>query len=175
MERLKHEVKKIGSLTLFFLIGFSYILLITKLFLKEYSINTYILSKAIVGSLIAAKAVAILDITPWINRFKQSPRYVSILYKTLVYTLAVIILGVIEHLLRAYHQTKALTLAFKSFIASENLYQFLAVILCISIVFLIHNIFQELDIYLGRGTLRNIFLDSAQSRLQNPTFPRDEN
>ncbi len=162
MQALKREIKKIGSLALFFLIGFGYILLIMKLFLKEYSISTYVLSKAIIGALIAAKAVAILDATPLMNPFKQAPRYLSILYKTLIYTLAVLILGMIEHFLHAYHQTKAITPAFKMLIDIENIYQFIAVVLCILIVFLIHNIFRELDVYFGRGNLSRFFFNAPQ-------------
>lgn len=175
IQALKHEIKKVGTLALFFLIGFGYILLIMKLFLKEYSIDTYIFSKAIIGALVAAKAVAIMDVTPWMNRFEQSPRYLSILYKTFVYTLAVVILGVIEHLLHAYHETKAIAPAFKSFIASENFYQFMAVILCISIVFFLHNIFRELDTYLGKGNMNKFFFDVPELKSKNSTIPNNKN
>ncbi|MEA5508508.1 hypothetical protein VB715_01900 [Crocosphaera sp. UHCC 0190] len=174
MQALKHEIKKIGSLALFFLIGFGYILVVMKLFLKEYSIDTYVLSKAIIGSLVAAKAVAIMDATPLINRFEQSPRYLRILYKTFVYTLAVLILGIIEHLLHAYHQTKAIVPAFKSFIASENFYQFLAVMLCIAIVFLMHNIFKEIDTYFGKGNLSKFFFDTPEFRPKNSRVLKDK-
>lgn len=167
MQALRHEIKKIGSLALFFLIGFGYILLIMKLFLEEYSINTYVLSKAIIGALVAAKAVAIMDVTPWMNRCEQRPRYFGILYKTSIYTLAVLLLGVIEHFFHAYHQTKAIAPAFKSLIASENFYHILAVTLCISIVFLMHNIFREIDSYFGKGNLRKFFLAPPQVRSEN--------
>jgi hypothetical protein len=160
MQALKHEIKKIGSLALFFFIGFGYILLLMKLFLKdEYSIDTYILSKAIIGALVAAKAVAIMDMTPWLNRFDQSPRYISVLYKTSVYTFAVLIIGVIENLFHAYHQTKGIAPAIAMFIETRHFSHFLAVTLCVSIVFLIHNIFKEIDEYLGRGSLRKFFFN----------------
>lgn len=175
MQSLKHELKKIGSLSLLFLIGFGYILLIMKLFLKEYEINTYILSKAFIGALIAAKSVAIMDATPILNRFKNSPRYLSILYKTFIYTLAVIILGLIEHFLRAYHQTKEVGLAFKDMIREENIYQFFAVILCISIVFFLHNIARELDIYLGRNNLKKFFFNAPPLPLEKSTVANHKN
>jgi TRAP-type C4-dicarboxylate transport system permease small subunit len=164
MEALKREIKKLAALSLFFLIGFGYILLIMKLFLKEYSINTYVLTKAIVGALIAAKSVMIMDVTPLLNRFENSaPRYVSVLYKTAIYTLAVLIIGGIEHLWHAYHRTHEIASAFESFIDSEHFYRLLAVTLCISIVFLFHNIFAEIDSYLGRGSLRKFFLERPKA------------
>jgi hypothetical protein len=160
MDNLKREIKKLADLSLFFLIGFGYILLIMKLFLKEYSINTYILSKAIIGAIIAAKSVIIIDALPWFNHFEGSaPRYVSVLYKTFLYTLAVFFLGGLEHLWDAYHRSKSLALAFEGFMNSEHFYRLLAVTLCVSIVFLIHNIFTEIDRYLGKGFLKKFFFD----------------
>lgn len=166
MEGLKRELKKIGNLALFFFICFAYILVIMKLFLKEYSINSYVLSKAIIGSLFAAKAVAILDTTPWINKFASSRRYLNVLYKTFIYTCAVLLLGVIENLIHAYHETKSLSLAISKFIHTENFYHFLATILCISVVLLIHNILEEIDHYLGKGNLKKIFFERPHISLK---------
>lgn len=174
MQALKRELKKLGSLTLFFLIGFGYILLVMKLFLKEYDINTYILSKAIIGALVAAKSVAIMDVTPWMNRFEKSARYLNVLYKTLVYTLAVLVIGALEHLFDAYRHTKALIPAIEHFLNSRDFYHLLAATLCIAIVFLIHNIFNEIDTYLGKGSLRKFFLSSSQFSPKNSTVPSNK-
>jgi hypothetical protein len=164
MQALKRELKKIGSLALFFFIGFGYILLLMKLFLKEYYISTYILSKALVGSLIAAKAVILLEASPWMERFRGSARYVSILYKTFVYTLAVLLIGLTEKLIDAYWKTKSISGAVETFIHSEHFYPFLATILCIAVVFLLHNIFQEFDTYLGKGSLLKFFFSRPQNQ-----------
>lgn len=128
-----------------------------KLFLKEYSINSYVFSKAIIGALIAAKSVAIMDTTPWLNLFARFPRYINVLYKTIIYTLAVVVIGIIENLIHAYRETKILSTAISTFLKSENIYSFTAVILCIAVVFLIYNIFEEIRIYLGKGTLSKLF------------------
>lgn len=128
-----------------------------KLFLKEYSIDTYIISKAIIGALFAAKAVAILDYTPWLNRFKQSPRYIDVLYKTIIYTLAVVLLGIIEKLIHAFIHHESIADVIAKSLHPQELYKFMAVILCIAVVFLFHNIFTELDAYLGKGKLHQFF------------------
>ena len=60
MEAIKKELKKIGSLALFFFLAFGYFLLIMKLFLEESSSTTYVLGKASLGENIAAKNVDIL-------------------------------------------------------------------------------------------------------------------
>lgn len=175
MQSLKHEINKISSLALFFLFGFGYILLILKLFIAEYSIDIYVLSKAIIGALVAAKAVAIMDATPLLNRFKQAPRYLRVLYKTFIYTLAVLILGIVERFFHAYHQTKGFISALKYLLESGNIYHFTGVILCILIVFFIHNIFREIDNYLGKGNLKKIFFNSPRLNSQNSNIPMNKN
>lgn len=164
MQALKREIKKLGALALFFFIGFGYILLVVKLFLEEYSIDSYVLSQAIIGALVAAKTVAIVDAIPWLGRFRRFPRYVSVLYKTFLYTLTVILIGIVERLIHTYLEKKAIAAAIATFMTPRNLHHFLAVILCIAVVFLIHNILEEIDIYLGKGTLVRFFLSRPRTR-----------
>lgn len=163
MQALKREIKKLGSLALFFFIGFIYILVVMKLFLKEYSIDTYVFSKAVIGALFAAKAVAILDYAPWLNRFKQAPRYIDVLYKTVVYTLAVVLLGILEKLIHAVRHHEVLAEAIARSLQPSELYRFSAFILCIAVVFFLHNIFAEIDAYLGKGKLYQFFFAQRQS------------
>jgi hypothetical protein len=162
MEALKHELKKISSLSLFFFIGYGYILILMKLFLKEFSVDVSIFTKVVIYALVSAKSVAIMDMTPWMNRFAESPRYLQVLYKTAVYTFAVFVLSLIENLFHAYHETKALIPALTLFLETRSFDRFLAILLCVSAVFLIHNIFQELDQYLGKGNLSKFFFKPPQ-------------
>ncbi|MBJ7900087.1 MAG: hypothetical protein GC158_09240 [Cyanobacteria bacterium RI_101] len=163
MHKLKREIKKIGSLSLFFFIGYGYILLVMKLFLKEFEVDVMIVGKAIIYALISAKAVAIMDMTPWLNRFAQSARYLQVLYKTAIYTFAVSVLSFLENLFHAYRETKALIPAMTLFVETRSFSRFLGVLLSVSIIFLIHNIFQELDQYLGKGNLSKFFFHSPKS------------
>jgi hypothetical protein len=163
MQSLKRELKKIGSLSLFFFIGYGYILILMKLFLKEFAVDVSIFTKVLVYALISAKSVAIMDMTPWMNRFAESPRYLQVLYKTTIYTFAVFVLSLLENLFHAYHETKALGSALVLFVETRSFDRFLAILLCVSIIFLIHNIFQELDQYLGKGNLSKFFFQPPQS------------
>ena len=159
MEALKHELKKIGSLSLFFFIGYGYILILMKLLLKEFAVDVSIFAKVVIYALVSAKSVAIMDMTPWMNRFAESSRYLQVLYKTAVYTFAVFVLSLIENLFHAYNETKAVGSALILFLETRSFDRFLAILLCVSTVFLIHNIFQELDCYLGKGSLSKFFFN----------------
>ena len=102
------EIKRVGLVTLFFLVGFGLILLLKKLFLAQYSIEFSGLSKAVFGALLVGKVVVILDHTRFVQQFRRYPRYVSVLYQTSLYTLAVFFLGVCEKVFHAYRDTAPL-------------------------------------------------------------------
>jgi hypothetical protein len=165
MQALKHELKKIGFLSLFFFLSFGYILLIVKLFLKEYSIDSYVFGKAILGAIIAAKTVAILDAMLKLDRLQHLPRYISVLCRTFIYTLVALMIGSIEGFIEAYRGTKAISTAITKFLSTESFYHILAVTLCLAVVFFLHNLWQEIDHYLGKGTLSKFFLSRPQSKM----------
>ncbi len=59
----RKEIVAVWPVFLFFLIGFSFIILLIKLALAQFSIEVTVLSNAIVGALTAAKAALVLDET----------------------------------------------------------------------------------------------------------------
>jgi hypothetical protein len=157
MNSFTRELRKIASLSLFFLVGFGYILLLMKLFLEDYSITLYIFSKALIGSVVAAKSVLIMDATPIMREFRRSPRYVAVLYKTSIYTLAVFVIGFLEKLIHTYQETKEFKSAIIKIFESATFHHTLGVILCVGIVFLIYNILKEIDSLEGNGTIQRVF------------------
>ncbi len=160
MPAIHHEIKKLGLLALFFALGFGYILIVMRLFMETFPIDGYIISKALVGALLAAKAVAIIDKTPLGNLFSESSRYLDLLYRTLLYTLLVMVFGVIERLVHAYWDTRSVEMAISTFLESARLNHFLGTILCVGVVFFIYNFLREINNYMGMGNLRKFFFTS---------------
>ncbi len=77
--------------------------------------------------------------------------------------MAVFVLSLIENLFHAYHEAKAFAPALTLFLETRSFDRFLAILLCVPTVFLIHNIFHELDYYLGKGNLSKFFFKPPQS------------
>jgi len=69
MSWVKHELKEVGLVTLYFLSCFGIILTLRKLFLADYQIKVYALSAAVVGALMAAKIALLLGHTRAGTRF----------------------------------------------------------------------------------------------------------
>jgi hypothetical protein len=165
MEKLKREIKKLGLITIFFFLSFAYVLLIMKLLLKGYAITFYAFPKTLVGSLAAAKVVAVMDLSPWMNMLRDFPRYISVIYKTFIYTAICFALGMVERFLHSYMETKQLSEAIRNVLATENFYHFFAFMLCMAVVFFLYNIWKELEFYLGKQKFLQILFEIPRNKL----------
>ena len=83
-----------------FLIAFLLQLLIIKLAVAQFFIPVTVLSKAVVGALLAAKAVLILDETRLGRSLERYRPIVAVIFKTLLYGLGTLLLSYLERFLR---------------------------------------------------------------------------
>ena len=166
------EIKKIWLLATFFAIAFLYILWIMKLYLKSYEIDTYNISKAIIGALFAAKAVLILDKTPLVRPFNHFPRVVNLLYRTFLYSLAVILLGNLEAIIHAFNESHNWQTAWSLFLSQRDINRFWATNLCLALVFLFYNSLAAIEAHLGQGWLVKFLFQPAIA--QNETQQTSE-
>jgi hypothetical protein len=93
---LRREFVAAWPVLLFFVVGFHLLLLIIKLALANFSIEMTALSKAVVGALVAAKAVFILDETSLARRLEQVLRIIAVAVKTFLYGSITLLLGYME-------------------------------------------------------------------------------
>lgn len=142
---------------LFFFLAFLLQLLIIKLAVAQFSIPVTALSKALVGALLAAKAVLILDETSLARKLERHRRIVAVAVKTLLYGLATLLLGFIERLLEALHKVGAFDSALTDIIDQANLSRFFAWVLGVSLIFAIYFTWFEINEHLGNGALWSLF------------------
>ena len=71
-QTVKRELKEVGLVTVYFLVCFGIMLFLKKLVLAEYDVEFYALWAVVVGALVAAKVVVILDKTRVGTRFDES-------------------------------------------------------------------------------------------------------
>jgi hypothetical protein len=156
---LRHEAAEARAIFLFFLIGFLLQLLIIKLVLAEFSIPLFAISKALLGAVLAAKAVLILDTTPLARKLEHYPRAIAVAVKTLLYGTGTLMLGYLERLIEALFRTGSLDGAIRSVTEQTNLDRFFAWILGISLVFAIYFVWSEIGERMGEGALWALFFE----------------
>ena len=153
----KHEAKEVGLITLYFLFCFGVALLLKKLFLADYDIKVYVLSTLVVGALVVAKVVAVLDQTHAATRFDLTlPLGVVALYKTLVYTVATLVVLYLETVIDVYRESHSLRAAVLEIWAHRDWNHLLANVLCGGLAFAGYHLYAGLDRRLGKGTLRRL-------------------
>jgi hypothetical protein len=160
---LHRELVAAWPVFLFFVIGFLLLFSIIKLALANFSIEMTAFSKAVVGALIAAKAVLILDETPLARQLEHSRRIVAVALKTFFYGAITLLLGCIERILDALHQEHNFRTAVRYAIAQASLYRLLAWALGISLLFAIYFALFEVNERMGEGELWTLFFESPKT------------
>jgi hypothetical protein len=154
LTRVKHELREVGLVTLYFFFCFGIILLLKKLFLAAYEIEYYAISVVIVGALVAGKIVVVLDHTALGTRFAASHRPgVAALLKTLIYLGVTFLLLTGEKVFHAYRESGALGRALEDVWQNRDRNVILAKTICVSLAFVGYHLFRATDRRLGDGTL----------------------
>src|SRR5258708_20739578 len=95
-QKVLKEIKALGLLTFYFAVWFGMMLFVKRLVLAQYKIEFRGASMALVGALVVAKVVLVLEhvsLGQWVRR---RPVAVDIALRTLLYTLGVLILLLLE-------------------------------------------------------------------------------
>jgi len=103
-QRAIEEVREIGLITLYFPVCFVTLMVLKRLVLAEYDIEATGLSMALIGALVVAKVVVVLEHVPLGGWIDQRPAAVDVAARTLLYTLGVFIVMVLEKAFEARHE-----------------------------------------------------------------------
>ena len=160
---IEREVKELGFITLYFVCCFGIVVTLKKLFLADYHIRVYALSAVVVGALVAAKVVVVLDHMRFGTRFDASlPLAMSVPYKTLVYGVAGFGVLFLEELFHAYRATGGLGAGFAELWAHQDKNVILAKAICVALAFGGYHFYAGIDRRLGEGTLMRMLLSREQ-------------
>jgi hypothetical protein len=102
---LKHEFHEVLPPTIFFLIAFHIVVLNRRLMLREYGLPLASITSATVAALLIAKVVLITDKLAVINRFPAKPLMYNVVWKTMIYAVAALLIHYLEHLVPLWWRT----------------------------------------------------------------------
>lgn len=160
LSTVKHELKEVGLVTLYFFFCFGIILTLKKLMLEGYHIEFYAFSTALVGALIVAKVVVLLGKTRAGTRFDARHSLgAAALYRTMVYSGCTFLVLYAEKMFHAFRESGLLGMAFMEVWEHKELSLIFAKVLCIWLTFLGFFLYRGIDRRLGEGTLRRIIFN----------------
>jgi len=156
--RIAEEFRKVLVAALFFSTGFVLLHFAETLFTQGASIELGSLARAIIGGLIVAKILLLVDVLPFVHAFPGKPLVHNIVWKSSLYVAAAVLFEYIEPLIK--HLWHGLNLAEAHQSALDELAQprTWAIVIWLAMMLVVFVAFQEMARVLGKDKLRLMFL-----------------
>jgi hypothetical protein len=157
-QKLKHELKEIAVAALFFGLWIAALILLKTLVLSEYQIGFSGWSKVIVGALILAKVVLILEHFSFGTWVRAHPVWVDVLLRTVLYSGGVAVVLVLENGFEGRHEHGGFGPAVAASFQDADVHHVWANVLCLSGALLTYNLLAVVRHHLGAGGLSRLIL-----------------
>ncbi len=158
VERIRKEVREILVTALFFSTGFCLIVLADRLAAAGSTMQVASFARAIVGGLIVAKVLILVDLLPLVHAFPDKPLIHNIAWKSTIYILASFVFRYAEPLIEELFRGKGAAAAHHHAIQQFAQSRFWASEIWVSVLLLIFVTMRELTRVVGRERVRLIFL-----------------
>ena len=165
--RILHEAREALPPTIFFFVGFNFIVFTTNLLLADYAIAVSNFMLATVAALVVGKAVLVANAMPYLRRYDRAPLIRPILFKTAFYWVIVFLARLLERFVHFSVIERNPSGEFMSYLITTFFWhRFSAISLWILALFLIYVTATEFGHLFGPGELRRLFFTSRPSELQ---------
>ena len=165
--RILHELGSALPPTIFFFIGFNFIVLTTNLLVADYGAAVSNFMLATLAALVVGKAVITANATRFVRLFDRAPLIQPILFKTAVYWVAVFFARLAERLVHFSIVDGHRPADFPAYlISSFSWHRFTAISLWILALFLIYVTGSEFTQLLGPAEMRRLLLAYRPAELQ---------
>jgi hypothetical protein len=153
----KRELKEVLAISGVFFVIFVLFLLLKKVILKDYSVDFYVISTALVGSLIIAKVVLVFDLLPVTKKTDHLPSIYRVFFRSLVYILGFVIFSFLEHLVKGLIGGESFSEAMYSSLHTLYTPAFIISFVGVLIAFLLFNAFWVIRASIGPAALYEMF------------------
>ncbi|PLW97267.1 MAG: hypothetical protein C0591_07045 [Marinilabiliales bacterium] len=157
----KRELKEMFAIATVFFIIYILFLFMKKALLADYSIDFYIISAALVGSLILAKVVLIFDLLQLSRRMDHSPNIYRVFFRSFVYLLGFIIFKVLESMIKGLIDNESFSQALNSAIHELGETPFITSMVGVFVGFLFFNAFWVIRAKYGPKELYDLFFKKS--------------
>ncbi|HEY1787052.1 MAG TPA: hypothetical protein VGJ73_02800 [Verrucomicrobiae bacterium] len=155
--KLVHELKMLGLITLYFAAWVGMILLLKKLLLAQYGIHFSGLALALIGTVLLAKVVLLMEHIPVGAWIRNQPAVVPVILRTFIYALGVLLALTIEKAFEERHQYGSFARALTQVCQHPEYPRVLFNTICVGLALLGFNILSVLRQHFGKKGLSRLF------------------
>ena len=157
-QKLQHELMAVIALTLYFGCWIGALVLIKYLVLAEYKIAFYGFSVALVGALVLAKVVLVLEYVPLGAWVRVRPAWVDVVLRTALYAFGVFVVLLLERAFEGRHEHGGLGPSLMAVFQQVDAKHVWLNTICLSAALLSYNMLSVVRKRLGKGALLQMFL-----------------
>jgi hypothetical protein len=159
---VREEVELLLPPVIYFFCAFNLVVFTTDLLVGHYwfALSNFLFASTM--ALIVGKVILVARRLPFLNRFREAPLIVPILYKTFLYSLLVVAVRMLEELAEFLFDARGFAAAWQSAEQDFTWHRFVAVQVWLVVSFLIYVGVAELARRLGRGELRRLLFGAAK-------------
>lgn len=161
-EKLKHELKAVILVTLFFAAWLGIFMGLKILILDGYQIRFGSVSAVVIGALILAKVVLILKHVPLGGWVKKQPVLVDVILRTVLYAFGTFIVMLLEKAFESRHEQGGFVSALTNVFQHPDMPHIWANTICVTGALLFYNLLSALNHHLGSGGLARVFLTNRK-------------
>jgi len=171
-QKLGHELKSVVLVTAFFLVWLGTLMGLKALVLAEYHVRVREFSLALLGALVLAKVVLILEPVPLGSWLTRRPAWVELLFRAALYALGAFVVMVLEKAFEARHEYGGFRSALSSIIHHRDMPHIWANTICVTGALLAYNFLVLLRRHLGPAGVRRVLLSPPPNRASGGHFVR---
>jgi hypothetical protein len=162
-EKFMEEIKEVVATTLYFAAWFGVLVLLKRLYLAQYEIQFRGLSLALLGALVVAKVVLVMEHVSFGQWFRNHPPLVEVVLRTLLYSLGVFVALMLERGFEARHEHGGFLASVAWVFEHREVHRVWADTLGVGCALLGFNALRVVQRHLGQGELRQMFLSPASN------------
>jgi hypothetical protein len=156
--KLIDELKVVAATTLYFAAWIGVLMVLKTLVLEEYRIEFRGFSAVLIGALILAKVVLVLEHVSLGAWTRTQPAWVDVVLRTGLYSLGVVVVLLLEKAFEGRHEPGGFSQALMAVFQHIDIYHVWANALTVSGALLVYNCVSVLQRHLGGGSLMKLFL-----------------
>ncbi len=157
-QKLKDEIRAVVLATLYFAAWIGLLVLLKTLILAEYRIEFHGLSAALVGALVLAKVVLVLEHVPLGTWVRTRPALIEVVLRTALYAFGVFVVILFEKAFEGRHEHGGFGPSLTALFQHEEVHHVWANTICLSSALLGYNALSVVRRHLGKGGLIRLFL-----------------
>jgi hypothetical protein len=163
LKKILNEIKTIARTAFYFAIVFIILMVMKKLNLRDYNIEFNGISQALLGALVMAKVIILMEYISLGHWVQRQPVIVDVILRTLLYTAGVLIVIVLEKAFEKRHEANGFVHAISYVFRNRDIYHVWATTIGSAASIFVYNSFSVVQRVMGKNGLAKLFFKTPLS------------